>query len=310
MESANGADSAANFVSSGVYYGYLRVSSAEQSRFSKGHVSLEAQRAAATAFMRQKGWHGTMHWITEVRSARSMENQTQLRRVIRRLNAGDRVLVYDVTRFARSARDGLNALFDAYKKSAEVWSCSDGIQYRGTAGKNIFTLHLSFAEHESNKISDRTKAALAYCRARGDFLGRDAPFGKRAVRLPNGTALRALKRRWDRFEGTYSKFANELNESGSLNRNRAWNARSIEKALEGANINVGTMRDALNEVTPRGRRGVPTRAAHRVVIPDDESDDDAVELPVVRPATVPRAPTYPSVIPRRQTLASDDSDDE
>lgn len=304
QEAAHGSSAAASFRASGTVYGYVRVSSVEQSRFSNGHVSLQQQKGSITAFLENKGWHGQILWIQEVVSARDMTKQTELRRVIRRIGAGDRLVAYDVTRISRDTRALLNALHDIYRKGAEVWSAVDQLQYRGTAGKHLFTIAVAVAENESNKLSERTKASLAYCRARGDFLGREAPFGKQAVRLENGrrvlrnnaaesNALRGIRRRWDAFEGSHAAFARHLNEEGYTFRDREWTAARVSAALDGPNINVnmGGLRAALDDVlespaparAPAPRRG---RQPARLVLSDDEEEE-----PLAHP-NFPRAPNY------------------
>ena len=237
---------------------YVRVSTREQSKYSQGHVSLEAQKAAITAFIRSKAWTGLITWFTEVGSAKEMSKQRELMGIQRRLRGGERFVVYDVSRLTRNLRDGANFLFALTKKGVETWIATDGIQYRGTVGVNSIHLQMAIGDAESRRTGDKVRAALAYCRARGDFMGRAAPFGQEVYRGPQGQRrlrqnrqemirLRDLRQRWAAFEGTKAAFVRQLNEESTF-RGKPWTTASVTRTLTGDNLRMNALRHALDGV--------------------------------------------------------------
>jgi DNA invertase Pin-like site-specific DNA recombinase len=76
-------------------------------------------------------------------------------------------------------------------------SLSEAIDTTSAAGRLFFRLMAAMAEFERDVIAERTRAALAYKRARGERVSRYAPFGyllKAGQLVPNPAELQAIER--------------------------------------------------------------------------------------------------------------------
>jgi DNA invertase Pin-like site-specific DNA recombinase len=158
-----------------VVVGYIRVSTEGQV---EDGVSLDAQREKIEAWAK-------LHDETEVViyqdagiSGASMEQrpglQDALREACRRRAA---LVVYSLSRLARSTRDTLSISDRLSKAGAELVSLSERIDTTSASGKMVFRLLAVLAEFERDQISERTRAAMAHMRRSGRRISRFAPFG-------------------------------------------------------------------------------------------------------------------------------------
>ena len=149
------------------YAGYLRISTRGQQQSGLG---LEAQRATISAHINGK----VAAEFVECESGRR-NDRPELKRALAFCRRSGAVLVIaKMDRLSRNARF-LLALIDA---DVELEFC-DLPQCSGPAGRMMLTMMAGFSEMEAGLISERTKAALAACRARGVRLGN--PDGGRAL---------------------------------------------------------------------------------------------------------------------------------
>ena len=91
---------------------------------------------------------------------------------------GNVLVVYSLSRMARSTRDTLLIAERLQKAGADLVSLSEKIDTTCTAGKMVFRMLAVFAEFERNLASERTRMAAAYKRGRGEAWAH-APFGQR-----------------------------------------------------------------------------------------------------------------------------------
>jgi DNA invertase Pin-like site-specific DNA recombinase len=138
-------------------YGYARVSTNGQ--------TLAAQDAQLTAVGCAKVY------AEKVSGARS--DRVQLTKLIRRLEAGDVVIVTRLDRLARSTRDLLNILDAISKAGAGFKSLGDTWADTTTAhGRLMLTILGGLAEFERELIRARTGEGRARAKARGVHMGR------------------------------------------------------------------------------------------------------------------------------------------
>lgn len=158
-----------------VVIGYIRVST--EGQVEEG-VSLDAQREKIEAW-------AMLHDETEVViyqdagiSGASMGQrpglQDALREVCRRKGA---LIVYSLSRLARSTKDTLAIAERIAKSGAELVSLSERIDTTSASGKMVFRMLAVLAEHERDQISERTRAAMAHMRKSGRRISRFAPYG-------------------------------------------------------------------------------------------------------------------------------------
>jgi site-specific DNA recombinase len=88
----------------------------------------------------------------------------------------DRLWVYDLSRWARNAADGLAELAAIEKTGVEVLSATEGVDRSTTAGRLTAGLLLLLAEHYSDLVSDRWKSVHLHNAERGVHHG-TPPFG-------------------------------------------------------------------------------------------------------------------------------------
>jgi DNA invertase Pin-like site-specific DNA recombinase len=144
------------------FVSYLRVSTDRQGRSGLG---LEAQRAAVSEFVRSRGGEIVQEYI-EVESGKR-NDRPQLDMALKHAKKeGVTLVIAKLDRLARNVAFIANLL----ESGAEVTAAD-------MPEANRFLLHVmaAVAEHEAQAISDRTKAALAAAKARGQKLGWSNP---------------------------------------------------------------------------------------------------------------------------------------
>ena len=181
------------------YVAYYRVSTSRQDRSGLG---LEAQKEAVRQFLESKGWPPIAEY-TEVESGRSSTRpQLQAALAYCRL-MGATLVVAKLDRLARNAAFLMN-LRDA---GVEFVCCDMPDANRMTVG-----ILACVAEDEADRISRRTKEALAAAKARGVKLG-----GDRGYRPPLEASLAAARAHRDKARSRAEDFRGVLAEiSGGL----------------------------------------------------------------------------------------------
>lgn len=87
------------------------------------------------------------------------------------LKAGDTLVVWSLDRAFRSARDALNIEAALKDRGISLGIVSLGVDTATADGKLAFTMVAAVAEHERNRLSERTKQGLAIARQNGKRLG-------------------------------------------------------------------------------------------------------------------------------------------
>lgn len=95
-------------------------------------------------------------------------------RVVRRLEPGDKLIVWDLDRAYRSVIDALTEVERLRGRGIEFQIANLSIDTSTPAGMFVFTMMSALAEFERRTLSQRTKEGLAAARRRGRRLGRPA----------------------------------------------------------------------------------------------------------------------------------------
>lgn len=215
--------------------GYVRVSTERQA---KEGVSLEAQSAKIKAWAEFNGYTNTTIFVDAGISGKRADNRPGLQQALSTIRKGDALVVYSLSRLARSTKDALSISEQLQNKHADLVSLSEKIDTTSAAGKMVFRVLAAFAEFERDLTSERTKASLQHKRSQGFKTGGDIPYGFDSIDgklSPNpneqSTITHIKQYRSDRL--SLRAIASKLSEQGILTRNRSnkWSAQTISDIL-------------------------------------------------------------------------------
>lgn len=169
--------------------GYARVSTEGQA--TEG-VSLDAQRAKIEAWCNANDCRLAGIFVDAGLSGGRADNRPELQKALaavcekpRRIKArgkssgdnGGRVLiVYSLSRLARSVRDTIQIADRLDKAGADMVSLSEKIDTTSAAGRMVFRMLAVLAEFERDLVSERTSAALQHMRSQNKRVG-GVPYG-------------------------------------------------------------------------------------------------------------------------------------
>jgi hypothetical protein len=153
--------------------GYIRVSTEQQA--GEG-VSLEAQRARIQAWCLANGADLGPVFCDAGISGKRTTNRPELQRALDACKAGCVLVVYSLSRLARSTKDTLVIGERLEKAGADLVSLSEKIDTTSAAGKMVFRMLAVLAEFERDLVSERTAGAMNHKKAKGERVG-TIPFG-------------------------------------------------------------------------------------------------------------------------------------
>ncbi len=150
--------------------GYLRVSTQDQ--------DLEKNKAEILALANDKDL-GRVEWVEEKVSGTKDWRKRRLGEILLSLQAGDTIIVPELSRLGRSTLQILEIMKVAREKEISVYAVKGGWSLNGTMeSKIVLTMLAMFSEIERDLISDRTKEGLRRRREAGVKLGRPKGPGK------------------------------------------------------------------------------------------------------------------------------------
>lgn len=194
---------------------YLRVSTEQQA---VEGVSLAAQRKRIEAYCEASGLELGGVFTDEGISGSRASNRPGLDAALKAACAAKGVLVvYSLSRLARSTRDTLDIAARLERCGADLCSLSEKIDTTSASGKMIFRLLAVLAEFERDQTAERTRLALRFKKDRGERWCNDAPYGYQW----DGKVLRELE-----TEQTVIRLAARLREQGLTIRAIAAHMRS------------------------------------------------------------------------------------
>lgn len=161
-------------MSSGGYI-YCRVSTQKQSKYSEGHTSLLVQEQEIRKYCEEKEIN-VLKVVHEAYSARNMEKMDGLNYLCDIAVPGQKIFVYDISRFSRNTRDALNCLKELNDRDISIVSVTENITYDSASSMNQFRLQLCASNYYSDICSEKVKASISFRRNRGDHIG-STPFG-------------------------------------------------------------------------------------------------------------------------------------
>ena len=144
-------------------YGYIRVSTDKQ--------TVENQRFEINNFCKAHKLK-IGKWIQETISGTKALEKRQLGNLLKNIIEGDMIICSELSRLGRSFYMIMSILSDCMKRGIKVWTIKDGYRLGDDIQSKVLAFAFSLsAEIERNLISQRTKEALARCKAEGMKLG-------------------------------------------------------------------------------------------------------------------------------------------
>lgn len=153
---------------------YRRVSTTRQA---EEGVSLDAQEGKARSWADLSGADQVLVFTDAGISGGKADNRPGLQDALAECKRGDVLLVYSLSRLARSTKDTIQIAETLERKGADLVSLSESIDTTTAAGKMVFRMLAVLSEFERDQVSERTTAALAHKWERREKLGGDVPFG-------------------------------------------------------------------------------------------------------------------------------------
>ena len=146
--------------------GYLRVSTVDQ--------DVEKNKADILNFVNGKKFGRNVEFVDEKISGMKSWKKRKLAQVVEDLQAGDTLVVPELSRLGRSLVEVLEVLNVLTQKDVAVYSVKENFQLNGAdmQSKVMRTMLGLFAEIERDLISARTKEGLVARKAQGVKLGR------------------------------------------------------------------------------------------------------------------------------------------
>lgn len=215
---------------------YLRVSTTGQA---EDGVSLEMQELKARQWCELNEYTVKAVLVDAGVSGKSMDKREGLQNALKIVKKGDALVVYSLSRLARSVRDTMEISELLNSKGVDLVSLSEKIDTTSAAGKMVFRMLAVLSEFERDQVSERTTAALQHKKAKGERVG-SIPYGfylaedginlirhdeeQRAIGLATELNSQGLSLR---------KIATKLTENGYTPRNgAAWHPQTIKNILE------------------------------------------------------------------------------
>lgn len=227
--------------------GYIRVSTTDQAQ--EG-VSLDAQEARIRAWATLNGYEVAGVYKDAGLSGGRADNRPALQRALQEARRGTALVVYSLSRLARSTRDAI-AISDILEKAgADLVSLTEKIDTTSAAGKMLFRLMAVLAEFERDQIAERTKMAMRHLKSQRVRVGH-APFGWRLGRdgrtlvpHPHEQAAIELMAKQRANGKTFAKIAQGMATMGVRTKSgsRRWHSKVVWGVLRNLDANRQMLR--------------------------------------------------------------------
>lgn len=151
-------------------YAYYRVSTDEQ--------DYENQKSGVVKYCEYKGLEIDKEVIEEGVSGKIEYKKRKLGKLIKELKSGDLLIVSELSRLSRSMTDTFDMVKVLKDKGVNIYCVKENMEINDSAlGLMIMSVFAFSAQIERERISQRTKEALAKKKAEGVHIGR--PYGSR-----------------------------------------------------------------------------------------------------------------------------------
>ena len=141
-------------------------------------LSIEVQEGRCRSYCDAKGMVVTDVFKDEAISGARADNRPGFQAAIEKACETKSVLVvYSLSRFARSVLDALTYATRLDEAGANLVSTKESIDTTSPLGRFIFGIFAGLAELERNQVSERTRDAMRHHQANGRLMGSQPPYG-------------------------------------------------------------------------------------------------------------------------------------
>jgi DNA invertase Pin-like site-specific DNA recombinase len=147
----------------GKVYAYIRVSTDKQ--------TVENQRFAINIYCQKQGFQ-VNEWVEEIVSGTKRAKDRLLGGLIDKLQTGDMLICSELSRVGRSMGEFFLIIDNCFQRKITVHGIKEGFRSNERTSMYMAGIYAVFAQMERDRISDRTKEALAKRKADGMILGR------------------------------------------------------------------------------------------------------------------------------------------
>lgn len=217
--------------------GYIRVSTESQAN---DGVSLEVQRVKILAWCELNDYALTHIFIESGISGSRADNRPELQKTLEASVKSNALIVYSLSRLARSTTDTLNIAHMLQKKNVDLVSLSERIDTTTAAGKMVFRMLAVLSEFERDQISERTTAAMRHKKSIGERVG-SIPYG---FQLANDNVTLKLDQTEQKILTVVQKLrtkgftlraiATNLTTNGYQPRGQRWHPQTISNIIRAA----------------------------------------------------------------------------
>jgi len=202
---------------------YIRVSTIDQATHG---LSLQAQEDKARSWAEYNGCDVKAVHTDAGLSGRRADNRPALKEALNELEQGDVLVVYSLSRLARSTQDAITIAAQIEKQGSNLVSLTEQIDTTTPMGEFFFTVIAGLAQLESKIIGERVSLGMQQKKAKGGFTGgKRSPYGYQ--RGEDGSTLEPVEAEQKvielvkqfRSEGlTLRAISTELENAGILSR--------------------------------------------------------------------------------------------
>lgn len=216
--------------------GYIRVSTEQQA--DEG-ISLASQRAKIEAWCELNDYELVAIYEDAGISGKTVSKRPQLQMALSEMKKGMALIVYSLSRLARSTKNCIEIADELKSKGSDLVSLTEKIDTSSAMGEFFFTLIAALGQMERKQIGERTKAALAHKKAIGEKYA-PVPFGYKEIEgrleVVKHEALLVTEINQKRAAGyTLQSIAHYLNEKGVMGKQGGkWYASSVSCILKRA----------------------------------------------------------------------------
>ena len=209
--------------------GYIRVSTEQQA--DEG-ISLEAQRAKIAAWCEINDYQLAQVCVDSGISGKSMDKRTGLQNALAATKKDNALVVYSLSRLARSTKDCISIGEQLKKKGCDLVSITEKIDTGSAMGEFFFTLMAALGQMERKLIAERTAMALKHKKNKGEVYA-PVPFGYsaidgRLVEVESEAKIVAEIMRRRAAGSTLTAIATDLNNAGIAGKKGGkWFASSV-----------------------------------------------------------------------------------